>query len=151
VSEFELFEGELQKYRLRAGDLLVVEGNGSESEVGRCARWSDEIPECVHQNHLIRCRPLEQDVEFYTLIFLNSPVGMSIMKGLAVTTSGLYNLSVGKIKSIEIALPPIAEQRRIVAKVDELMVICDELEQHLTEAKAHQSAFAAAAVHHLEV
>lgn len=50
-----------------------------------------------------------------------------------------------------VLVPPFAEQRRIVAKVDELMAICDKLEQQLTEAKAHQSAFAAAAVHHLDL
>ena len=48
IEEFELFSGELDRYRLEPGDLLVVEGNGSESEIGRCARWSGEIDECVH-------------------------------------------------------------------------------------------------------
>ena len=37
IEYFELFEDELDKWRLQAGDLLVVEGNGSEKEVGRCA------------------------------------------------------------------------------------------------------------------
>ena len=54
------------------------------------------------------------------------------MKELAVTTAGLYNLSVGKIRKIPLPIPPIAEQHRIVAKVNELMALCDELEAKLT-------------------
>ena len=36
------------------------------------------------------------------------------------------------MNSIPIALPPLAEQQRIVAKVDELMAICDQLEAQIT-------------------
>ena len=58
MERFELLEGELDRWRLELGDLLVVEGNGSAQEIGRCAMWSGEIPDCVHQNHIIRCRPI---------------------------------------------------------------------------------------------
>jgi type I restriction enzyme, S subunit len=151
IHEFELFEGELDRWRLKAGDLLVVEGNGSEDEIGRCARWNDEIVDCVHQNHLIRCRPLAASIEHFVLRYLNSPAGIETMKALAVTTSGLYNLSVGKIKNIGIPLPPLLEQHRIVAKVDALMALCNALEARLAAAREAQAAFAAAAVHHLNV
>jgi type I restriction enzyme S subunit len=39
-----------------------------------------------------------------------------------------------KMNSIPIALPPLAEQHRIVAKVDKLMALCDQLEQQLSQA-----------------
>ena len=45
------------------------------------------------------------------------------------------NLNVGKISSTVLALPPLAEQKRIVAKVDELMAICDQLKARLTDAQ----------------
>ena len=54
------------------------------------------------------------------------------MKTLAVTSAGLYNLSVGKIRKIQLPFPPLAEQHRIIAKVDELFEVCDELEAQLT-------------------
>lgn len=150
LAQFELFEGELDRCRLVPGDLLVVEGNGSEHEIGRCARWAGEVDGCVHQNHLIRCRPLAPGMEWFVLRYLNSPTGMGIMKALAVTTSGLFNLSVGKIKQIAIPVPPLAEQRRIVAKVEEVMAHLDRIEGKLREAQETQAAFAAAAVHHLD-
>jgi type I restriction enzyme S subunit len=146
IERFELFEGELDRLRLEPGDLLVVEGNGSEAEIGRCARWDGEINNCVHQNHLIRCRPMLPELEHYLLLFLNSPVGTSTMKGLAVTTSGLYNLSVAKIRAIEFPMPPRDERSRIRSKVEELMKCCDLLESKLAQRQAIAAHLAESAV-----
>lgn len=45
IEYFELFDSkELDKWKLKKGDLLVVEGNGSPTEIGRCALWNEEIP-----------------------------------------------------------------------------------------------------------
>jgi type I restriction enzyme S subunit len=135
VKKFELEPGELERRRLEAGDLLIIEGNGSFSEIGRCAKWNGEIKNCVHQNHVIRCRPCDSRIADFVLLFLNSPNGMDIMQRLAITSSGLYSLSVGKIRQIEIPLPPFAEQRRIVAKVDQLMALVAQLEAQLSASK----------------
>lgn len=59
------------------------------------------------------------------------------------------NLNVGKIKETLIPLPPLAEQRRIVAKVDQLMALCDELEAKLRQAQAHSAKLMTATVQHL--
>jgi type I restriction enzyme S subunit len=128
IKQFELAEGELDRYRLKADDILVVEGNGSANEIGRCAVWRGEIENCVHQNHIIRCRPLLATLAAYTTLYLNSPDGIAKMKQLAITTAGLYSLSVGKVRKIPLPLPPLGEQHRIVARVNELMALCDRLE-----------------------
>jgi type I restriction enzyme, S subunit len=133
IERFELAEGELDRWRLVPGDLLIVEGNGSETEIGRCALWDGSIENCVHQNHLIRCRPISPFDSHFTLLFFNSPSGKAEMKALAITTSGLYSLSVGKIRGIMVPVPPLKEQKRIVTKVDQLMALCDELEARQTK------------------
>jgi type I restriction enzyme S subunit len=54
--------------------------------------------------------------------------------------SAIPNLSTAQIKDIVFALPPLTEQHRIVAKVDELMAMCDQLEQKQTDSNAaHQT------------
>jgi type I restriction enzyme S subunit len=135
VAKFELFDGELDRYRLKAGDILIVEGNGSPTEIGRCAEWLGELPDCVHQNHIIRCRPAIAGIGPFVLLYLNSPSGIATMRNLAITSAGLYSLSVGKIRAITIPLPPIAEQQRIVARVKELLAVCDQLEASLAAAE----------------
>jgi type I restriction enzyme S subunit len=42
-------------------------------------------------------------------------------------------VSLGFLRNYPLPLPPLAEQHRIVAKVDELMALCDELEARITE------------------
>ncbi|MET8084305.1 restriction endonuclease subunit S [Micromonospora sp. NPDC005237] len=118
VHEVELFDGELERFELRRGDLLVVEGNGSPDQIGRAATWDGSIDNCVHQNHLIRVRPTVVLLHDFLELVWNSPLVARHLREVAGSTSGLYTLSTGKLKSVRLPLPPLAEQRRIVAALD---------------------------------
>lgn len=146
IERFEVTADEVDRWGLKSGDLLVVEGNGSEHEIGRSAVWAGEIQPCVYQNHLIRVRCNEPEVVAFLQLFLNSPDGKAEMKRLAITSSGLYNLSVGKIRRFVVALPPYAEQVRIVSRVTELRRLCVDLRQRLIANQTTQSHLAEALV-----
>ena len=144
---FEVSDDELERWRLVPGDILVVEGNGSADHIGRAAIFMGEIEDCVHQNHVIHVRPNSIFViSKYLNLYLNSPLGREHILERSRTTSGLYNLSVGRIKTLEIPLPSLAEQHRIVAKVDQLMRQCDALEAGLARAEGTRRAVTAAVV-----
>lgn len=147
LKRFELREGELEKYRLAAGDILAVEGNGSATEIGRCAVWTGAVENCVHQNHIIRCRPVLRSLVPFVIMYLNSPAGIETMMSLSITSSGLYSLSVGKIRAVEIPVPPLAEQQRIVAKVEALMGVCGRLEAQISTEKTEGARLLTAALH----
>lgn len=119
VHEIELFNGELEKFRLRVGDLLVVEGNGSPDQIGRAACWRGDIEDCVHQNHLIRVRPSEAIDSKYLTHYWNASRTTEYLRSVASSTSGLYVLTAAKVRSVSIPLPPLGEQQRIVAAIDE--------------------------------
>lgn len=128
LHRFELTEDELERLRLEPGDLLIVEGNGSRSEVGRCALWTGDVKDCVHQNHIIRVRPLSGVVPKYADLFMNSPAGQLAIQHVASSTSGLYTLSVVKIERLPLALPPEAEQLAIVESAEAQFSVLDHLQ-----------------------
>lgn len=131
LKRFELTSAELLRYRLEAGDLLIVEGNGSKTEIGRCAIWKDEIKDCVHQNHIIRVRLIAGVIPAFADQFLNSPAGQRAIQSIASSTSGLYTLSVSKIAQLPMVIVPIAEQAAIVEAVEDQLSVIDHLERDL--------------------
>lgn len=133
IHRMELFGFELQAYKLEPGDLLVVEGNGSLSEIGRSALWTGEIENCVHQNHIIRVR-LKGYVPEYVNAYWNSPLGIASIAQVAVTTAGLYSLSTKKIARIPVPVPPIEEQHEIVRRMDTIFKLADAIEKRMAAA-----------------
>ena len=119
IHEVELFGGELDKFRLHHGDLLVVEGNGSPNQIGRAALWRGEIENCVHQNHLIRVRPTIAIDPNYLTYYWNASRTTEYLRSVASSTSGLYVLTAAKVRGVRLPLPPLKEQGRIVAAIEE--------------------------------
>lgn len=138
---FEVTKDELDRRRLIAGDVLIIEGNGSAEQIGRTALFRGEIADCVHQNHVIRIRPDAARLapEFLNRFF-NSPAGQDAVQAQSRTTSGLRTLSVGRIKQIEVPTPPFHEQRRIVAELEGLQAEVDELRRQQAETAAELDA-----------
>lgn len=109
-------ESELDKCTAKKGDLLVLEGG----DIGRAAIWNYDYDMRI-QNHIHRLRPLHGiDVNFfYYLFYLYKTFNMIDGRGI-----GLQGLSANKLKAIIMPLPPFEEQKRIVAKIEELLPLC---------------------------
>lgn len=135
IHEVELFDGELDRFRLQQGDLLVVEGNGSASQIGRAAVWDGSIKDAVHQNHLIRVRPAPDLDARYLCLLWNSPMVRDELSQVASSTNGLHTLSVTKLKRITLPLPPVAEQHRIVGLLEEHLTRLDAAGNYLSASR----------------
>jgi len=117
------------------GDLLICARNGSKALVGKTAMIKDlQEPMAFGAFMAIfKC-----SINSYVEVFLNSPVFRRMLEGVATTT--INQITQSNLKSTIIFLPPLAEQHRIVAKVDELMALCDQLEQQTENSiTAHQT------------
>ncbi len=116
-----LTEEERQKTILHYGDLLFVEGNGSPDQIGRVAVWHDEIVPCVHQNHIIKARLDESKMQpTFAMYYFMSQRGREQIKRKAVSTSGLYTLSVSKIADFVLPCPPLSQQKEFSSFVSQV-------------------------------
>ncbi len=128
MKEVVVDQVELPRFQLRKGDLLITEG-GDWDKVGRTAIWRDEIATCLHQNHVFKARAITGDWSAgWAELFLNSGVARSYFASSAKQTTNLASINMTQLKHCAFPLPPLAEQSRIVTRVEELMRLCDALE-----------------------
>ena len=72
----------------------------------------------------------------FVMALLRTPHARSALIDSASQTTNIANVSLGKLKPLPFAIPPIAEQHRIVAKVGELIALCDRLEAQQADAES---------------
>ena len=113
ILEIGVKEEEIEKTLLQAGDLLFVEGNGSIEQIGRVAIWDGSIDPILHQNHLIKARFNNEIIApEYALFYFMLQDGRQQIISKSVSTSGLNTLSVNKVSSLLLPIPPIALQKQ---------------------------------------
>ena len=106
------------------GDLLLNITGGS---IGRCCRVPDEFCEANVSQHVAIVRTALKGAEDFLHRLILSPYFQSFIFN-EQTGAGRGGLPKNRMDRIPVALPPLTEQHRIVAKVDELMALCDQLE-----------------------
>lgn len=116
VHRIRVSDVERDRVLLQAGDLLVVEGNGSPDQIGRAARWNGALTPCTHQNHLIRVRCSKAVMPEFLELVWNAPTTATVLRDVASTTSGLYTLSTKKIASVPLYIPALTVQAELVVQ-----------------------------------
>jgi type I restriction enzyme, S subunit len=146
VKTVSIDAAELSRFQLKAGDLLITEG-GDWDKVGRTCIWRNEIPTCLHQNHIFRARgrTAEWSPEWGQL-YLNSADARAYFASSAKQTTNLASINMTQLRYCALPLPPLAEQNRIVARVEELRQLCADLRRRLAQAQEAQSKLADALV-----
>lgn len=149
VKDIQIPIEELGRFRLGHNDLLITEG-GDWDKVGRTAVWHGEIADCIHQNHVFRARLVSNKLQpEWFMLYLNSPVGRRYFESAAKQTTNLASINATELRGCPVPVPPLPEQRRIVAKVDELMRWCDALEAGLVTAQTAATRLLDASLHRL--
>jgi type I restriction enzyme S subunit len=143
----DLREVDCQDYWLSAGDVLFQRGNTREY-VGIAAVFDGPEKSFVFPDLMIRVRFAEALSLRFIHMTLISPL---LRRYFAVEATGasasMPKISQGVLLNAPTPLPPLAEQHRIVARVDELMALCDELEAQLTTTEADSLRLLEAVLH----
>lgn len=137
VSEMDFTPSERQLFALREGDVVLAEGSGSASHVGRPAIWRGELPLCCFQNTVIRLRPHAVLSEYAEIVFRH--YARSGTFGRAARGIGLLHLGSRRFSEMPFPLSPMAEQARIVAQFGTRMDELTEARESLNSALAATS------------
>jgi type I restriction enzyme S subunit len=111
----ELNEIEIEKLKLRKGDLLFVRTNGSKDLVGRCAVFDRDEDNYGFASYLIRLR-LNQNVVLpqYLSLFLESTFGRDAIDQMRRTSAGQFNINSENLRSIKFPKPGLKTQEELV-------------------------------------
>ena len=130
IKEIEVSPSSVSRYLLKRGDVLFTEG-GDFDKLGRGTVWEEEIPNCLHQNHIFVVRPDESVLNPYFLSYqAGSKYGKTYFMSCSKQTTNLASINSTQLKGFPVRLPSLAEQIEIISLITNLL----NLEQQAKEA-----------------
>lgn len=118
MKSVSVLPSEIDKWRLAPGDILVTEG-GDWDKLGRGTVWAGEIPDCIHQNHVLRIRMRQHEFEpRFVSAVLGSPSGKEYFRAASKQTTNLASINQRQLKAFPLPRPDIAEQRKVLTALD---------------------------------
>jgi type I restriction enzyme S subunit len=119
--------------QIHAGDFLISRANTSEL-VAKCVVVEKEPSKLILSDKIVRLQIVKGCLKKFLSLINNHAVHARAYyaEEASGTSLSMKNVSRAVIYALAVPLPPLAEQYRIVGKVDELMTLCDRLEAELT-------------------
>ena len=143
VKTVRIFSSELERFQLKCGDVLMNEG-GDYDKLGRGTVWENQIPVCLHQNHVFRVRCRSDVLNCYFLAAVSgSETGKRYFLRSSKQSTNLASINSTQLNAFEVPVPNLAEQTAIISI---LAVQDDQLKVEtigLTKLRAMKSALMA--------
>jgi len=99
----------VERLRLRHGDVLLNEG-GDRDKLGRGWIWEDQLPECVHQNHVFRARIKDEDFEPRFVSLWANSFGQQWFYENGGQTTGIASISMSTLNRFPLPRLPLPDQ-----------------------------------------
>ncbi len=113
---------ELEQYRLEEGDILLIRSNGSLSLVGRPAKVRGDQEGYAFAGYLLRMRPRKEVLSDYLLELMRSSPFLRMVEAAARSSTGINNLSAGRLAAFRVPLLPLKRQEQIVNTLARLQI-----------------------------
>jgi len=130
VYEMNFSPKEFETYELRAGDILLNEGQSLEL-VGRSAIYRGELPGACFTNTLVRFRPSSGLEPEFAQTYFRACLRSHRFRKIARWTTNIAHLGADRFAAMEFPLAPHAEQVAIVEAVEDQLSVIDHLERDL--------------------
>ena len=125
VHEMRFEESEIEKYTVTKHDLLICEGG----DVGRCCVWAEE-KDYLYQNALHRVRMSAEISPYFYQYVMMAYEAQGVLKRISTGVT-IRHLTGSTLSQMPVPLPPIAEQQRIVERINSLFLCLDTMVDNL--------------------
>jgi len=132
---FSSDEKEIDKFNLIKGDLLFNRTNSREL-VGKTGLYEGN-KQSIYAGYLVRFHMAGDIDAHFTNFVMNSPLHADWCNEVKTDAIGQSNINATKLSNFRFPLPPLPEQKAIVAKVEKLLALCDQLESQITRNQKH--------------
>ena len=120
-----------KKLLLQHGDLLFNRTNSAELVGKSAVFYGTDI--CSFASYIIKVRLKQSLNSQYVCFYINSPRGKQWAKSQISQQVGQANINGTKLKSMELPLPSLPEQERIVEEIEKRFEVADEMEKAIQE------------------
>jgi len=128
----EISQSDLEKFRLRAGDILVVRGNGNKHLCGKAGLVSEVPEDCFYPDLLIRIAfDAERVLPDFAVAQWNDPLTHSNLLAFAKSTNGIWKINGKDLRQHKLLVPNLDVQRIIVKQLSVIGARESELSRHI--------------------
>jgi len=126
IKTIQALPEEVEELALRKGDVLLTEG-GDFDKLGRGAMLEQDLPNCIHQNHVFRVRLEQSKLDpVYFAKFLLTGEARRYFLGCAKRTTNLASINMTQLRALLVLLPPLPLQKEFASRVSDICAMQTE-------------------------
>jgi len=123
IKTIQALPEEVKELALQRGDVLLTEG-GDFDKLGRGAMLEQDLPNCIHQNHVFRVRVEQSKLDpVYFAKFLLTGEARGYFLGCAKRTTNLASINMTQLRALPVRLPSLSLQKEFAARVSEIRAV----------------------------
>ncbi|MFE1339783.1 restriction endonuclease subunit S [Streptomyces sp. NPDC058733] len=142
VATIQTTQAKVDKLRLRAGDILMNEG-GDKDKLGRGHVWEDQIPNCIHQNHVFRVRVTDRRFDPYFVSAWGNTFGREWFETFGTQTTGIASINRATLSRFPVPDIPLSVQQDWAGRLGAIVGTMDSLRGQASSLRATRESLAA--------
>ncbi|MET9185164.1 hypothetical protein ABZX63_07875 [Streptomyces tendae] len=141
VATIKTTQVKANKLRLLAGDILMNEG-GDKDKLGRGHVWEDQIPDCIHQNHVFRVRVTDRRFDPYFVSAWGNTFGREWFETFGTQTTGIASINRATLSRFPVPDIPLSVQQDWAERLGAIVETMDSLRVQARSLRATRASLA---------